>query len=225
MSIEENTKQLINSLPSDVVLVGVTKYSNREEIEKAINSGLTNIGENRVDSIEKIKGLNVKKHFIGNIQSNKIRLIVENFNLIHSVSSLKHLIKIDNEAKQQNKIQELLLQLKISSDENKIGIELNTYEVFHTSVHRRQISSNELDNILQEVNKLKNIKLQGFMMMASNTTNQDKVKEEFKLARQLFDKYKKEYNLRYLSMGMSKDYNLAIEEGSNMVRVGSKIFK
>lgn len=208
MSIKEKTKSLINSLPSEVVLVGVTKYSKREDIEIAIEAGLKNIGENRVDSIEKIKGLNVKKHFIGPIQSNKIKKIVENFDIIHSVTSMKHLLKINKICSEISKTINVLLQLKISNDENKMGITLQDIDIF-----------------LAESSELNNIKILGFMMMASNTQDQEKIVFEFKQAKEIFDKNKQKYGLKYLSMGMSGDYELAIKNGSNMVRVGSKIFK
>lgn len=208
VNIEENTKQLLNSISKDIVLVGVTKYSDNKEVEESINAGLKHIGENRIDLVDNIKDLNVTKHFIGNIQSNNIREIVENFDMIQSVSTVKHITKINNESKKINKIQEILIQLKISEDENKVGV-----------------TEKELPILLEKVDELKNIKFSGFMMMASNTEDKSKIRLEFRKAKELFDNYKNKFSLKYLSMGMTKDYNIALEEGSNMIRVGSKIFK
>lgn len=208
MSIKNNLQNLKNSLPKNIILIGITKYSNKKDILQAIDSGLKHIGESRIESIEKIKDISAVKHFIGPIQSNKIKKIVENFNLIQSVSSLKHLIKINKEAKNLNKIQNILLQLKISNDKNKSGIK-----------------QEELKEILKVIPNLKNINFQGFMMIASNTKDQNQIEQEFEKTNDIYNKYKHTHNLKYLSMGMSNDYKLAIKHGSNMIRIGSLIFK
>lgn len=196
----------IQSIPNNITLVAVTKYSDKNSVQEAIKKGITHIGESRVESIDKIKNFNVKKHFIGPIQSNKIKKIVQYFDCIQSVSTIPHLIKIENSAKQLDKNIEVLLQLKISPEESKQGI-----------------GPDKLDNFFNI--PLEKTKILGFMVIASKTNDENKLKSEFKEAKIIFDKYKQKYNLTTLSMGMSNDYALAIKHGSNMIRIGSLIFK
>ena len=216
MSLKENYQNLQKNIPASVTLVAVTKTKPMDDLEQVYAAGCRHFGENKPqEMLLKYETLpkDINWHMIGHLQSNKAKTIVPFVYLIHSVDSLKLLQVIDNEAKKNNKIQNCLLQIFIAKEETKFGL-----------------SENELEEILQiidnqENNQLfKNISVVGFMGMASFTDNQTQIKQEFQTLKALFDKYQQKYALKVLSMGMSGDYALAIQEGSTMVRVGSAIF-
>ena len=216
MSLKENYQNLQKNIPAPVTLVAVSKTKPMEDLEQVYAAGCRHFGENKpqemllkYDTLPK----DINWHMIGHLQSNKAKTIVPFVYLIHSVDSLKLLQVIDNEAKKNNKIQNCLLQIFIAKEETKFGLSENELEEI------LQIIDNQEDNQL-----LKNISIMGFMGMASFTEDQTQIKQEFQTLKALFDKYQQKYDLKVLSMGMSGDYALAIQEGSTMVRVGSAIF-
>ncbi len=216
MSLKENYQNLQKNIPAPVTLVAVSKTKPMEDLEQVYEAGCRHFGENKPqEMLLKYETLpkDINWHMIGHLQSNKAKTIVPFVYLIHSVDSLKLLQVIDNEAKKNNKIQNCLLQIFIAKEETKFGLsEIELEEIL-------QIIDNQADNQL-----LKNISIIGFMGMASFTDDQTQIKQEFQTLKALFDKYQQKYALKVLSMGMSGDYALAIQEGSTMVRVGSAIF-
>jgi len=204
----------------NVTLVAVSKTKPIEDILELYHLGQRDFGENYVQElVDKYEQLpkDIRWHFIGHLQSNKIKYIAPFVSLIQSVDSEKLLKEINKQAKKNNRVIDCLLQVHIAKEETKFGLD-----------------ENELDNILKEI-KYSNIRICGLMGMASFTDDKDVVKDEFKTLKDLFDKYttfNNEYSMlniqcsifNVLSMGMSVDYKMAIEEGSNMVRIGSLLF-
>ena len=212
MSIEENLKEIKKEIPAYVTLIAVSKTKPTTDIEKAYKSGQLDFGENKVQElIKKVKILpsDIKWHMIGHLQRNKVKDILPIIHMIHSVDSLRLIKEIDKQAGKIERKISLLLQVDISQDETKYGFSFKDLESI--------LKSNELDNF-------KNISIDGLMGMASFTENSEIIKAEFKKLSSLFDKFKKKYFLKYLSMGMSGDYKIAMECNSNMVRLGSNIF-
>jgi len=196
--------------PKDVRLVVVTKEAESRDIEAVLGEGVTELGENKVkQALSKKaelgdKSRDVKWHMIGHLQSNKAKDAVKMFCLIHSVDTLKLAEIIDKEAGRQNKEQEILLEVNVSGEKSKFGI-----------------CPAELGNILEEANRLTNIKVSGLMTMAPFGYNSEKTRPIFQGLKRLA----LEYRLEELSMGMTQDFETAVEEGATMVRVGSAIFK
>ena len=212
MSIEENLKKIKKEIPAYVTLIAVSKTKPATDIEKAYKSGQLDFGENKVQElIKKVKILpdDINWHMIGHLQRNKVKDILPIIHMIHSVDSLRLIKEIDKQAGKIERKISLLLQVDISQDETKYGFSFKDLESI--------LKSNELDNF-------KNISIDGLMGMASFTENSEIIKAEFKKLSSLFDKFKKKYFLKYLSMGMSGDYKIAMECNSNMVRLGSNIF-
>ena len=212
MSIEENLKKIKKEIPAYVTLIAVSKTKPTTDIEKAYKSGQLDFGENKVQELmKKVKILpsDIKWHMIGHLQRNKVKDILPIIHMIHSVDSLRLIKEIDKQAGRIERKISLLLQVDISQDETKYGFSFKDLESI--------LKSNELDSF-------KNISIDGLMGMASFTENSEIIKVEFKKLSSLFDKFKNKYFLKYLSMGMSGDYKIAIECNSNMVRLGSNIF-
>ena len=212
MSIEENLKKIKKEIPAYVTLIAVSKTKPTTDIEKAYKSGQLDFGENKVQELmKKVKILpsDIKWHMIGHLQRNKVKDILPIIHMIHSVDSLRLIKEIDKQAGRIERKISLLLQVDISQDETKYGFSFKDLESI--------LKSNELDNF-------KNISIDGLMGMASFTENSEIIKAEFKKLSSLFDKFKKKYLLKYLSMGMSGDYKIAMKCNSNMVRLGSNIF-
>ena len=184
-----------------------------DEILRIYNLGHKEFGENKVQElIEKYDKLpkDIKWHMIGHLQTNKIKKVIPIISLIHSVDSLKLLKKINNEAIKINKVISCLLQINISNDNTKFGF---------TSDQIREIFNNEI------IKDFKFIRIKGLMGMATFTENKNQIRIEFKNLKKIFDEMKTKYpELKIISMGMSGDYKIAIQEGSNMIRIGSKIF-
>ncbi len=217
MSIQTNLTSIKAQLPQHVTLVAVSKTHPTDSIVEAYNTGQRIFGENKVQElVTKYEALpkDIEWHLIGHLQSNKVKYIAPFVTLIHSVDSIKLLDTIDKEAQKHNRIINCLLQVHIASEETKFGL-----------------SADELEQLLNspEYNAMKNIRVTGLMGMATFTDNMDQVRMEFKFLHNLYQSIKKAYfaNAEWfkdLSMGMSSDYALAIEEGSTMVRIGSNIF-
>lgn len=212
--IQENLRQIKDTLKPEVLLVAVTKTHGVEEINEAISLGVTDIGENKVQEIlEKYEKVNpVRWHLIGHLQTNKVRQIIDKVDLIHSLDSVKLAIEIDKRAKQHNKVMDVLIQVNSAQEESKFGV-------------KSEETKELIDFILENCT---NIRICGLMCIAPFEDNPENVREYFREVKNQYDLYgkikHKRINFKYLSMGMSHDYIVAMEEGSNMVRVGSAIF-
>ena len=213
MSIADNLKHIKDDLPENVTLVAVSKTKPVKTILEAYNAGQTIFGENKVqEMVDKHKELpkDIKWHMIGHLQRNKVKYMASFVSLIHGVDSLKTVEEIDKQAKQNERIIDCLLQARIAKEETKFGM---TFEQI-----KELLSSNELKD-------LSNVNIVGLMGMASFTENMVQVKEEFTSLNNLFQELKlTDSNISILSIGMSGDYPIAIDSGSNMVRIGSAIF-
>lgn len=215
--LADHINNILNELPSDVVLVAVTKTRPVEDLQQAYDCGLRDFGENRVqEMIDKQPQLpaDIRWHQIGHLQTNKVKYIAPFVHLIHSVDSLKLLTEINKQALRAGRVIDCLLQVFIATEESKFG--LDEQEV-------RDILSSE------EFAGLKNIRIRGLMGMATFTDNMEVVRNEFATLKKLFGRIQNEFfsgssDFNILSMGMSGDYHIAIEEGSTMVRIGSAIF-
>ena len=208
----EGFKNLRNKNGDNVKTIAVSKRSTIEEILSVYNLNHKDFGENRVqDLIVKHNKLpkDIHWHMIGHLQRNKVKDIIEFIHLIHSVDSLRLLEQINNESIKKKIKTDILIQVKISKDVSKYGF-----------------LTNELDNVFKNYlsNKYRNINILGLMGMATFTDNISQVESEFSLLSSLYNKYSKMTNLKYLSMGMSGDYLLALKYNSNMIRLGSAIF-
>ncbi|HZJ58830.1 MAG TPA: YggS family pyridoxal phosphate-dependent enzyme [Chitinophagaceae bacterium] len=213
---KEAYEQLIADLGSHhVTLVAVSKTKSVEEIKELYDLGQKDFGENYVQEVtEKQSQLpnDIRWHFIGHLQSNKVKQITSFIHLIQSVDSLKLLQEINKQGKKNDRVIDCLLQVHIAQEETKFGLD-----------------ENELNDLLNNsISQYQNIQIVGLMGMASLTDDMEKVRSEFKYLRSIFNKHAKlqtsHFKLQTLSMGMSSDYFVAIEEGSNMVRIGSLIF-
>jgi len=208
----EAFRNLKNKNGDNVKTIAVSKRSTIEEILSVYNLNHKDFGENRVqDLIVKHNKLpkDIHWHMIGHLQRNKVKDIIEFIHLIHSVDSLRLLDQINKESMKKKLKTDILIQVKISKDVSKYGF-LN----------------NELDNVFKNYlsNKYRNINILGLMGMATFTGNISQIESEFSLLSSLYNKYSKMTNLKYLSMGMSGDYLLALKYNSNMIRLGSAIF-
>jgi len=217
MNIRNNITNLRQNLPDGCTLVVVTKTQPVQKIEEAYAAGHRIFGENKVQELlPKSEALprDIQWHLIGHLQSNKVKYIVPFVHLIHSVDSLKLLEEINKQSAKVNRVTSCLLQLHIAKEETKFGF-----------------SEKELMDLLSNpiLNTLANVRVVGLMGMASFTHNTEQVRNEFRGLKNLFDRLKsmalpKVMELTTLSMGMSGDYRIAIEEGSTMIRVGTAIF-
>ena len=208
----ENFRNLRNKNGDNVKTIAVSKRSTIEEIRSVYNLNHKDFGENRVqDLIVKHNKLpkDINWHMIGHLQRNKVKDIIEFIHLIHSVDSLRLLDQINKESIKKKLKTDILIQVKISKDVSKYGF-----------------LTNELDSVFKNYlsNKYRNINILGLMGMATFTDNISQIESEFSLLSSLYNKYSKMTNLKYLSMGMSGDYLLALKYNSNMIRLGSAIF-
>ncbi len=214
MDIEKAYQQIKSSIPNDVTLVAVSKTKPTEQLLEAYNAGVRTFGENRVQEVvDKHEALpkDIEWHMIGHLQSKKTKYIAPFISLIHSVDSIKLLKVINKEAEKNNRVIDCLIQFHIAEEESKYGFLPN--------------DAIELAEKINELN-LKHVHIKGIMGMATFTNNTNQVQEEFRNLKQVFDLLKKNKwpHIDTLSMGMSGDYDIAIKEGSTMIRVGSKIF-
>jgi pyridoxal phosphate enzyme (YggS family) len=214
--IKDNLNNILKTLPAPVRLIAVSKTKPSSAVLEAYGAGQRSFGENKIqEMVNKYDELpkDIEWHMIGHLQSNKVKYMAHFVHLIHGVDSFKTLKEINKQALKNNRVINCLLQLKIAKEDTKFGLTLSEVESI--------ISSEEFKN-------LQNIKIQGLMGMASFTEDTSEVRSEFKTLKTYFNNLKKydfnNFDLTILSMGMSGDYQLAIEEGSTMVRVGSSIF-
>ena len=222
-AIQEEISSVCSRLgrnPEDVTLVGVTKYTPVEAVIEAVEAGLCHIGENRVqDAKEKFAELDRRslapvKHLIGHLQTNKVKEAVKLFDLIQSVDSIKLTGEIEKQAAKIGKTIDILVQVNIAGEEQKYGV-----------------SPDETDALVEEAASCEHIRVLGLMAMAPLTNDVDEIRHCFKGLKQMFDRYAEIYRehknvrMQILSMGMTQDYVTALEEGSNMIRVGRAIFQ
>lgn len=209
MSIYSNLSKIKNSIPKSVTLIAVSKTKSTNEIKQAYDAGQRLFGENKVQElVEKASLLpaDIKWHMIGHLQTNKVKYIAPFVSLIHAVDSQKLLLEINKRAQQNQRTIACLLQLKIAKEDSKFGL-----------------SENDLLSLVSA--QLPHVKIAGLMGMASNTNDQQQIESEFKHLKSIFDSVKTIHpDISILSMGMSGDYKIAIQEGSNMIRLGSSIF-
>lgn len=222
MSIAINLAEIKSSLPQHVTLVAVSKTKPVSDLLEAYEVGQRIFGENYVQELVEKQDLlpkDIQWHFIGHLQSRKVKLIAPFVSLIHGVDSLKLLQEINKQAEKNNRVIDCLLQIHIAEEESKFGLDEKELE---------DIQKQLLDSARSSDNAFKNIRVVGLMGMATFTEDQNQIKKEFTYLKSLFDKYSKEktenFQLNTLSMGMSGDYTLAISCGSTMVRIGSSIF-
>ena len=203
--IKDNINNILNNI-GNAKLIAVSKTKPIEMIMEAYDAGIRDFGENKVQElISKIDKLpnDINWHMIGHLQTNKVKDLIGKVSLIHSVDSIKLAYVIDKEAKKKNIKVNVLLEINIANEESKYGFMVN-----------------ELDNAINNINNLSNIKVLGFMCVAPNTDNPLSNRKYFRKMKELA----KKYNYNVLSMGMSNDYSIAIEEDATYIRVGTKIF-
>lgn len=209
MSLNNTLKSIKDEIDKKVKIVVVSKTRSEKEILDIYKEGHKNFGENKVQEIlEKYEKLpkDIRWHFIGHLQTNKVKYLIPFISLIHSVDSLKLLKEINKKAKAKNKVIDCLIQVKIANEDSKYGFNIN-----------------EVSDVLNYALELENVSIKGLMGMATNTNNNNLIDKEFKLLNTEFKKYKsKDFDV--LSMGMSNDYKLAINNESNIIRLGSIIF-
>ena len=213
MAIKDNLKEILASIPNSVTLVAVSKTKPEKDIQEAYNAGQRVFGENKIQEMtQKWENLpkDIQWHMIGHVQTNKVKYMAEYVSLVHGVDSLKLLKEINKHAKKHNRIVDCLLQMHIAEEDTKFGLD-----------------ETELKDLLnsETFGKLQNIKVVGLMGMATFTDDKNQIRKEFKHLKTQFDNLKATLpKIDTLSMGMSGDYLIAIEEGSTMIRIGSSIF-
>lgn len=201
--------------PDEVTILAVTKTQPVDKINQAVDLGLTQLGENRVQELiskyDSVKD-GASWHLIGSLQTNKVKYIADKVCMIHSVDSLRLAEEIDKQCKKINKVMDILIEVNVSGEETKHGI-----------------APCEVENFVKDLSHLKNISISGFMTMAPFDAPEDEIRSVFaNLYKMYVDISQKKYdniNMRYLSMGMSNDFEIAIEEGANIVRIGTSLFK
>jgi len=210
-SITEELKKNYSQHGDEIKLVAVSKGQDQEKILEALDAGHNIFGENYIqEAIDKQKSLTdykIEWHFIGPIQSNKCKLIAENFSWVHSVDRIKVANKL-NDSLKNNSTLNVCIQVNISNEDSKSGLKIN-----------------ETESLARHINNLNKLTLRGLMAIPSNTSDDEILKNEYKQLKFIYEDLKLKYStIDTLSMGMSNDYLLAIENGSNLVRIGSKIF-
>lgn len=207
MKIKENLALLKKNLSENVILVAVSKTKPIKDLLEAYNAGQKIFGENKIQEMVskwELMPKDIKWHMIGHVQTNKVKYMAPFVDFIHAVDSIKLLKEIQKQAEKNNRQIKCLIQIRIAQEETKFGI-----------------TPDELELLLDTSKSFNNILIEGLMGMASFTEDKNQIRREFQLLKSIYDKYS---SFKILSMGMSGDYNIAIEEGSNMIRVGSKIF-
>ena len=211
MKIAKNIIELKNSLPKTVTLIAVSKTKPQSDLIEAYEAGQRDFGENKIQEMsEKWEHLpkDIHWHMIGHVQTNKVKYMAPFVHLIHAVDSLKLLKEIQKQALKNKRTIGCLIQIRIAQEETKFGL-----------------PAEELSSLVEAAKQFPNVAIKGLMGMASFTSNKEQVRQEFKNLAEIFSAFKLvNPESTILSMGMSGDYQMAIEEGSTMIRVGSKIF-
>ena len=212
--IEENVKKILDELPTSVELVAASKTRTPEEILQAIQAGIKIIGQNYVQEAQKAYSIirqQAKWHFIGHLQRNKVKKAVEIFDMIETIDSIALASEIDKQCRRLGKIMPILIEINSGREQQKYGI-----------------FPEDMEDLTKKISGLKNIKIQGLMTMGPMFGNPEDARPYFVETKKVFDKIRTldipDIEMRYLSMGMTNSYLVAIEEGANLVRIGSKIF-
>jgi len=212
--ISNNVKKLLKETPSDITIVAAVKGRTVEEVQEAIESGIKYIGENYLQEAEKkypLIGKVVRWHFIGHIQKRKSKKIVELFDMVETLDSIEVAEEINREASKINKIMPVLIEVNSGREQQKSGLTTENVESF-----------------IEQISHFKNIKVQGIMTMGPFFEDAEKLRPYFIETRKLFEDIKKKniqnVEMEFLSMGMSSSYKVAIEEGANIIRIGTLIF-
>ena len=224
MTIKDNVNEVRENMakaalragrnPEDITLCAVSKYIEVPKIKEALEAGVTVLGENKVQElVDKLPQFSedVDFHMIGQLQTNKVKYIIDKVKLIHSLDRKSLLKTLDKEAKKKNIISDTLIQVNLTSDTNRGGVSIE-----------------ELPEFVEEVGKYSSVRVRGLMCVAQNVDDENIIREDFRRMRLEFERLKL-YNIcnvsgEILSMGMSHDYEIAIEEGATLVRVGTRIF-
>jgi PLP dependent protein len=216
MSIQDNILRLRQEIPDSVKLVAVSKTKSTGAILEAYKAGQTIFGENKVQELVEKQMLlpeDIEWHFIGHLQTNKVRQIASFIYCIESIDSLKLLIEVNKEAQKNNRVISCLLQFHIASEDTKYGLDGESAQLL-------------LDS--EEFSQMKNIRIHGVMGMATFCTHPEVIRTEFRMLKQYFELLRQNYfpdpDFCEISMGMSGDYRIAIEEGSTLVRIGTAFF-
>ena len=223
MAVKDNIENILSRINSaceragrsidEITVVGVTKTFEADKITQAIECGIKDVAENRVQELvrkyDDVKG--VSWHLIGHLQTNKVKYIADKVSLIHSVDSLKLAAEIDRQAEKNGRVIDVLVEVNVSGEESKFGV-----------------APDKLDELLSKIGEFSHIKVQGLMTMAPLLAEKDEIRQIFKKMYKIFiDNRAKKYNninMGILSMGMSNDFEIAIEEGATMVRIGRAMF-
>jgi pyridoxal phosphate enzyme (YggS family) len=225
MSITENYARIREEIPDDVTIVLSGKTRTVEQIEEAIDAGVTDIGENYVQEAGQMysalqkKAAKVKWHMIGHLQTNKINKAIRIFDVIQTIDSLEKAAAVDKRVETARKqIVPVYIEINIGSEDSKAGIKPAEHEPFDEYIEK----------LIRDVSELEYIRLEGLMTMGPRFGNPEDVRPYFRRTRTIFEKIKglnlPNVDMKYLSMGMTNSYRVAIEEGSNMVRIGTAIF-
>jgi len=213
MSIQEKLNTIKQNLPNKVQLVAVSKTKPVEDIQAAYETGQRVFGENKIQEMTQkwdVLPKDIEWHMIGHVQRNKVKYMAEFVTLIHGVDSLRLLKEINKQALKHNRVIKCLLQIHIAEEATKFGLDTDEVLTLVTS---------------EEFKTLQNVQIDGLMGMATFTDNTDQIRREFQQLKTIFEAVKQVIpNIEVLSMGMSGDYTIAVEEGSTMVRIGSSIF-
>ncbi|MBQ5958359.1 MAG: YggS family pyridoxal phosphate-dependent enzyme [Bacteroidales bacterium] len=217
MMIKENLEKIRATLPEGVTLVAVSKTKPVSDLQEAYDAGQRVFGENYPQEMRdkhEVLPQDIQWHFIGHLQTNKIKYIIQYVTLIHSIDTASLLEAVNKEAKKHDRVVDCLLQFHIALEETKFGLDLN---------EARQLLDSE------EYKQMENVRICGVMGMGTFTDDMEEVRKEFKHLKSIFDTLKSDYfadqpQFKEISMGMSEDYPIAIEEGATLIRVGSKIF-
>ena len=214
MSIKENVVSLLREIPSGVIVVAAAKGRTPQEIMEAIEGGIEIVGENYVQEAEKafsVIGRKVKWHFIGHLQKNKVKKAVEIFDLIETVDSVELAREIDKRCSRIGKVMPVFCEINIAKEKSKSGV-----------------YPEEVEELVRQISSLKNIKVEGLMTMGPFFEDPEKLRPYFRKTKEIFENIREKriprVEMKYLSMGMSSSYKVAIEEGANIVRIGTKIF-
>ena len=217
MSIQDNYRQVVSGIRQGVRLVAVSKYKSVEEIKVVYDAGQRIFGENKAQEMRakhEVLPSDIEWHFIGHLQRNKIKYIIGYVSLIHSIDSLELLEEVNKAAAKENRVVPCLLQFHIAQEESKFGLDMEQAVALLQSPAYKA---------------MQNVRIDGVMGMATFTPDKEQVKQEFACLRAIFQKLQAGYfagkaHFKEISMGMSDDYELAMQEGSTLVRIGSSIF-
>lgn len=214
MSIKGNISEILSDLPEGVELVAAAKARTPEEVLKAVQSGVKIIGENYVQEAEKayeMVGNKVEWHFIGHLQKNKVKKAVKIFDMIETVDSVEIAKEIDKRCQQIGKVMPILVEINSGEEEQKSGV-----------------SPRNAEPLIREISRFKNINVMGLMTMGPRFGNPEDARPYFTKTRGIFDKIRRlnlpNVEMRYLSMGMTNSYQVAVQEGANIVRIGTRLF-